>query len=54
VLKKLTNRWTILPSVRRVLMIPFYLIAKPLLRGAERAERGGLVFVALTKTKGGA
>jgi SAM-dependent methyltransferase len=54
VLKKLTNRWTILPSVRRVLMIPFYLIAKPLLHGAERAERGGLVFVALTKTKGGA
>jgi hypothetical protein len=49
VLKKLTNRWTILPGLRRLLMMPFYLIAKPMLRGAERAERGGLVFIALTK-----
>ena len=49
VLKKLTNRWTILPPLRRVLMYPIYLIARPMLRGAERAERGGLVFVALTK-----
>jgi SAM-dependent methyltransferase len=49
VLKKLTNRWTLLPGLRRVLMRPVHALAKPLLRGAERAEAGGLVFLALTK-----
>jgi SAM-dependent methyltransferase len=49
VVKRLTNRWTVLPSVRRVLMLPVAAMARPLLRGAERAEGGGLVFLALTK-----
>jgi SAM-dependent methyltransferase len=49
VLKKLTNRWTILPPLRRVLMFPISLLAEPWLRGAERAGNGGLVFIAATK-----
>ena len=49
VMKKLTNRWTILPPLRRILLSPIYALANPYLRGGDRAERGGLVFLSLTR-----
>jgi SAM-dependent methyltransferase len=47
--KRLFNRWTLLPSVRRVVLYPVYLIARKILCGTEFTEDGGLVFLALTK-----
>ncbi len=46
--KRLFNRWTLFPGVRRVVLYPVYLLARSLLRGAERTNGGGLVFLALT------
>lgn len=47
--KCLFNRWTLFPGVRRIMLYPIYLLAQTVLRGAERADGGGLVFLALTK-----
>jgi hypothetical protein len=47
--KALTNRWFLLPGLRRMMAGPISVLAAPLLRGGERAEDGGLVFVALRK-----
>jgi SAM-dependent methyltransferase len=49
IMKRIINRWTICPSLRRLLLFPIYLLARRLLAGADRAEPGGLVFMALTK-----
>jgi len=49
VTKRLFNRWTLFPEVRRILLYPIYFLAQTFLRGAERTADGGLVFLALTK-----
>ncbi len=49
VVKRLTNRWTLLPSVRRLLSYPIYLWARGFLKGGSRADDGGLVFISATR-----
>jgi SAM-dependent methyltransferase len=49
VLRRFTDRWTLLPSARRIAVYPVYLLARQLLRSGHRSEAGGLVFVAATK-----
>jgi SAM-dependent methyltransferase len=48
--KKIFNRWTLFPSLRRIVMFPIGLLVRKLVQGAENVERGGLVFLALTKS----
>ena len=48
--KAATNRWTLFPRLRRVLLFPLWQAAEPLLRGGEQAADGGLVFLSLRKT----
>lgn len=47
--KKLVNRWTLLPSMRRFLLAPIIFLAGVVLNGADRCDRGGLVFLSLKK-----
>lgn len=47
--KKLFNRWTLFPILRRTLLYPLYIAARVVFKSAEKAERGGLVFLAWTK-----
>jgi SAM-dependent methyltransferase len=47
--KKLFNRWTLLPWLRRIFLFPLSIFAQHVLKDAEKAEDGGLVFLALTK-----
>lgn len=49
--KKLFNRWTLLPSVRRIVLYPLYLLARGVLDGGTRADTksGGLVFLSLIR-----
>jgi SAM-dependent methyltransferase len=47
--KKATNRWTLFPRVRRVVLAPVVWAGLRVLRGAERCEHGGLVFLSLEK-----
>jgi SAM-dependent methyltransferase len=47
--KRLLNRWVLFPALRRVWIAPVCLLAERFLRGGQRAEEGGLVFVALEK-----
>ena len=49
VTKRLFNRWTLFPRLRRVLLAPMLAIAGLILNGAERCELGGLVFLAARK-----
>jgi SAM-dependent methyltransferase len=49
IMKGMTNRWTLFPGPRRVLLSPLANLAVPILRGGERAADGGLVFVSLRK-----
>lgn len=44
-----TNRWTLLPGLRRVLLAPVVALARTVLEGAERCDNGGLVFIAARK-----
>lgn len=48
--KKVFNRWTLFPSLRRIVMYPIGLMVGKLVNGADNVERGGLVFLALTKS----
>lgn len=48
-IKRLTNRWVLFPSVRQKIVYPVYLLVRRILQGGDRAEQGGLVFLALTK-----
>jgi SAM-dependent methyltransferase len=50
VTKRLFNRWTLFPRLRRTLLTPVLAIARPLLEGGERCENGGLVFLAARKS----
>lgn len=47
--KKAFNRWTLFPAFRRIVMYPIGLMVAGLVDGADNVERGGLVFLALTK-----
>ena len=47
--KKFFNRWTLLPSVRKIILSPIALLVNLFLRGAEKAEDGGLLFISLRK-----
>lgn len=49
VIKRLANRWVILPGLRRVVMAPVALVGYRLLEGGDIARDGGLVFMELTK-----
>jgi ubiquinone/menaquinone biosynthesis C-methylase UbiE len=48
-LKRKINKWTFFPSLRQTFFAPVAPIARWLLRGADRAENGGLVFIAASK-----
>jgi SAM-dependent methyltransferase len=47
--KRFTNRWTFLPDWRRIFFAPATMIARLFLHGADRCERGGLVFISARK-----
>ncbi len=47
--KKFFNRWTLFPATRRVLLAPFASLAELVLKGSERSDDGGLVFLSLRK-----
>lgn len=47
--KKLANRWTLLPTLRKIVLAPFAYVGNLIIRGGERCEHGGLVFLALKK-----
>jgi SAM-dependent methyltransferase len=47
--KKYLNRWTLFPRLRRIILAPIAFIGTRVLRGADRAEAGGLVFLSLRK-----
>jgi hypothetical protein len=47
--KRLLNRWSLLPGLRRILLAPVIATGEAILRGAERCEEGGLVFLAARK-----
>lgn len=47
--KKLLNRWTLFPRLRRIVLAPLVFLGRLILRGAEKSETGGLVFLSLRK-----
>ena len=47
--KKFFNRWTLLPSLRKIILSPIALLVNFFLRGAEKSEDGGLIFISLRK-----
>ncbi|MBS0534428.1 MAG: class I SAM-dependent methyltransferase [Proteobacteria bacterium] len=47
--KGYANRWTLVPGLRRVLLAPVLALARTILKGAERCDAGGLVFIAARK-----
>jgi SAM-dependent methyltransferase len=51
VVKKLTNRWTLLPSLRARVFAPAIPLLRRILRGGSRSTNGGLVFLSLSKAE---
>jgi hypothetical protein len=49
IIKRMTNKWVLFPYLRKIIMYPIFLLAKRILAGGEKADQGGLVFLALTK-----
>lgn len=49
VMKRVTNRWTLFPALRRIILAPLTSLARSLMRGGERCNDGGLVFIAARK-----
>lgn len=47
--KKLTNRWTLFPRLRRIVLAPLTFLGTLVLRGGEQCDNGGLVFLSLRK-----
>lgn len=47
--KKLFNRWTLFPSLRRMALYPIYLLARGILHSGVPADSGGLVFLSLIR-----
>lgn len=50
IIKRIFNRWTLFPALRRVVLYPVCICAERFLRNATRTEDGGLVFIALTRS----
>jgi SAM-dependent methyltransferase len=48
--KKLANRWTSFPRLRRIILAPIAFLGNLVLRGGESCKSGGLVFLSLKKT----
>jgi hypothetical protein len=49
VTKRVFSRWSLVHGLRRVFLAPVVAIARAMLRGAERCDNGGLVFLAARK-----
>ncbi len=49
VTKKFLNRWTLFPSLRKVVLAPVTFFGSLVLRGADNCENGGLLFLSLRK-----
>jgi SAM-dependent methyltransferase len=49
-LKKITNRWSLLPRIRYLALSPLAMLLKPWLQKNQRLKDGGLVFMRLTKS----
>ncbi len=49
VTKKFFNRWTLVPSLRKIILSPIALLGNFFLQGAEKSKDGGLVFISLQK-----
>jgi len=47
--RRLFDRWTLWPGLRRVALYPLYLLARRVLSRADQAPLGGLVFLAFAK-----
>ena len=47
--KQMINRWTLAPSLRKVILYPIYLIARKILEGGEKDNNGGLIFLAMKR-----
>jgi SAM-dependent methyltransferase len=47
--KKLANRWTLMPALRRIFLAPIIALMQGVLRKAENSSNGGLVFLAARK-----
>ena len=47
--KKFFNRWTLVPSLRKIILSPIALLGNLFLQGAEKSKDGGLVFISLQK-----
>lgn len=48
-LKKILNRWTLIPAIRAILLAPLISVMRGVLNRAERCPDGGLVFLAARK-----
>jgi 2-polyprenyl-3-methyl-5-hydroxy-6-metoxy-1,4-benzoquinol methylase len=49
IIKRITNQWVLFPNLRKIILYPIFLFAERILAGGEKADQGGLVFLALTK-----
>lgn len=49
--KKITNRWVISTSFRRLISLPIYLCAKEIINGPMKSKNGGLIFISAKKVK---
>lgn len=49
VFKRIVNKWTLFPSLRRLVFRLFAPAARKLLQDSDRSEQGGLVFIAASK-----
>jgi SAM-dependent methyltransferase len=49
VIKKASNRWVLLPGLRRLMMMPIVMAGHNWLEGGDTAGDGGLVFMEMTK-----
>jgi SAM-dependent methyltransferase len=49
-LKKIINRWSLLPRIRYLALSPLAMLLKPCLEKNQRLEKGGLVFIRLAKS----
>jgi 2-polyprenyl-3-methyl-5-hydroxy-6-metoxy-1,4-benzoquinol methylase len=47
--KKIFNRWTLFPELRRIILSPVVYLGRYILRGAETSDAGGMVFLSLKK-----
>lgn len=51
IMKKLFNRWTLAPSFRKIAFYPVYLLIRPLITQSRHDEKGGLIFMMLSKAE---